>query len=151
MAMVIRPATPTDIVAITSLENDYYGNHGYPSALFYQALQQWPRGLWVATEQQLLAYLLVAPGDYQQPHWLMSMLVASHARGSGVGSKLLQHYLNTESAVKQLRLSVASDNHAAQRLYKQCGFTKIDEIADFFGPTQQRLIYQWHRVAAAGH
>lgn len=144
-AITIRTATAGDIAAIAALERTYYGDHGYPSALFYQALQQWPQGLWVAAEQQPIGYLLVAPGEPKQPHWLMSMLVAHAARGRGVGHNLLQHYLDAELSVKQLRLTVAADNHAAQRLYQQCGFEKIDEIADFFGPGEHRWLYQWQR------
>ncbi|CAI8152284.1 MAG: Mycothiol acetyltransferase [Pseudidiomarina mangrovi] len=144
-AISIRPAIHSDIAAIAALERAYYGDHGYPSALFYQALQQWPQGLWVASEQQLIGYLLVAPSEPQQPHWLMSMLVAHAARGRGVGHKLLQHFLATELNVNQLRLTVAADNHAAQRLYQQCGFEKIDDIADFFGPGEHRWLYEWQR------
>lgn len=144
--LTIEPAQANDVAAIAALEFDYYAAEGYPAALFYQALQQWPRGLWVAKqEQQLRGYLLLAPASQSDCHWLMSMLVAPQARGQGIGKLLLHHVLAVESALKCVRLTVAEDNFAAQRLYQQCGFNKIEEIADFFGPGVHRWLLEWHR------
>lgn len=144
-AAIVSPATAADIAAVAALEHSYYGAEGYPSALFYQALQQWPQGLWVAKQQQLLGYLLLAPASTVGMHWLMSMLIAPAARGQGLGKELLQHVLTSVDDLTCVRLSVASDNHAAQRLYQQCGFKKIGEVIDFFGPRAHRWLFEWQR------
>jgi ribosomal-protein-alanine N-acetyltransferase len=143
--LTLSLADAADVAAIAELEWSYYGADGYPAALFYQALQQWPQGLWVAKRQQLLGYLLIAPASGADTHWLMSMLVAPQARGQGLGKALLQHVLTTNTELGCIRLTVASDNHTAQRIYQQCGFTKIDEIADFFGPGAHRWLFEWRR------
>lgn len=144
--MTIGPAHADDVVAISALELAHYGNEGYPSALFYQALQQWPRCLWVAKQhQQLLGYVLVAPTQQAGVYWLMSMLMAPQARGQGLGKRLLQQLQHRETALQVVRLTVASDNHAAQHVYQQCGFTKMEEIADFFGPGAHRWLFEWQR------
>ena len=144
-ALTISPASATDIAAIAELEYSYYATEGYPSALFYQALQQWPHGLWVAKQQQLLGYLLIAPASTLGMHWLMSMLIAQEARGQGIGKRLLQQVLADTDELTQVRLSVASDNHAAQHVYQQCGFQKIAEVNDFFGPGSHRWLFEWRR------
>jgi ribosomal protein S18 acetylase RimI-like enzyme len=143
--LMVRPATRTDIAAIAQLEAEYYGSDGYPAAFFYQALQQWPSGLWIATTTQLAGYLLVAPADRPEQYWLMSMLVAPEARGLGVGHILLQQFLNTAKKVSTLQLTVAPDNQPAQRLYRRCGFVKIAEINDFFGAGSDRWLLEWRR------
>jgi ribosomal-protein-alanine N-acetyltransferase len=141
---ILGLATAADIPAIAALEYDYYAAEGYPSALFYQALQQWPGGLWVAKQQQqITAYLLLAASNSAGVYWLMSMLVAPAARGQGLGKRLIQQVQSLSTGLQAIRLTVASDNHAAQRLYQQCGFKKIEEIANFFGPGAHRWLLEW--------
>ena len=45
-----------------------------------------------------------------------------------------------ESSWKTLELSVAPDNAAAIKLYKQAGFSVIETIQDYLGPGEDRLI-----------
>lgn len=145
-SFTVELAGAADIATITALERDYYGAEGYPSALFYQALVQWPQGLWVVKQQQQVqGYLLMAPSAEPKVLWLMSMLIAPAARGQGLGTLLLQQVIAQQPGLTCLRLTVAADNHAAQHIYRQCGFVKRDEIADFFGPGGDRWLYEWQR------
>lgn len=141
----IRLATATDIPQLETLERATYPLEGYPAALFYQALGQWPQGLWVASAKTdptiIHGYLLAALGA-QDEHWIMSVLIASQARGQGLGKQLLQTYLaqlksNHPSGV-QVKLTVAPANTAAIALYRQLGFQKTDFLPNFMGPDEDR-------------
>lgn len=159
-SLTIRLATAGDIEAIATLEKQYYGDEGYPLGFIFQAFRQWPEGLWVAqTAQGIVGYALVAPGnraprnmpDGQIPTpnsqnnepWIMALLVAHEGRGKGIGRKICQaiieHYQDIVGA-SGLWLSVAADNTAAVRLYRQLGFCDERMEKDFLGPGEDRVL-----------
>ncbi|CUA85193.1 GNAT family N-acetyltransferase [Pseudidiomarina woesei] len=140
----VRLAQAQDIAQIEALELATYAHEGYPAALFYQALAQWPAGFIVYCEADcVLGYLLAAPGQANE-QWIMSVLIAEQTRGKGVGKQLLAYYLNglaakSESAT-QIKLTVAPYNHAAIALYEKYGFKKIDFLPKFLGPDADRIL-----------
>jgi len=63
---------------------------------------------------------------------LISMWVSPVARGRGVGERLIEaigQWAQGRQA-KVFRLAVVSDNEAAERLYRRCGFTMTDALGD---------------------
>ncbi|CAA9340687.1 MAG: Acetyltransferase, GNAT family [uncultured Cytophagales bacterium] len=61
--------------------------------------------------------------------WIVNdLFVQPGARKRGVAAGLLERCRNLarETGAKGLQLETATDNHAAQRLYEQTGFTRID-------------------------
>lgn len=140
MAVTIRPAAHADVELLTDLEQQTYGSEGYPAALFYQALAQWPSSFFVATQQQrVCGYVLAAPGD-DQTLWIMSLLIAPSARGHGIGQQLMRYLLDQRCIDTKLALTVAPDNHNAIRLYQRLGFRQAKYIPDFMGPQHDRLL-----------
>lgn len=141
----ISPGQAGDIPAISVLERAYYGVESYPAGFLYQALAQWPQGLWVAKqEHQVTGYALVAPAQSPSEYWLMAALVAEQARGQGLGEKLCASAISscTQLGASKLWLSVAPDNHGAIRLYRKLGFVDAGQHVDFLGPGEHRLVMQ---------
>lgn len=142
-ATKIRPADTKHIPDIAKLEQSYYPDDCYGEGFLYQALSQWPQGIWVAEQGgQLLGYALLAPGQHQGEHWLMAAVVNSKGRGQGIGKKLCLACI--ASARKQgcssLYLTVAEDNDVARNLYLKLGFQAQALKQDFFGPGQHRVL-----------
>jgi len=141
----IRLATASDIPQLEALERATYALEGYPAALFYQTLGQWPEGLWVAHPETAPAaiqgYLLAAPGRPGE-FWIMSVLITSNARGQGLGKQLMQAYLaqleQSQTTVNHVKLTVAPNNSAAIALYLKLGFQKTEFLPDFLGPGADR-------------
>jgi GNAT superfamily N-acetyltransferase len=57
---------------------------------------------------------------------LISMWVEPHARGAGIGAKLVDAVKGwaCDDGAKELQLQVTEDNDAAARLYERCGFKR---------------------------
>ncbi|MDN7135399.1 GNAT family N-acetyltransferase [Pseudidiomarina terrestris] len=139
----LRSASTADIAALAALEAAYYETEGYPEALFFQALHQWPQLLQVAvSEQEVAGYCLGAPGGEPHSLWLMSLLVSAKQRGKGIGVKLLKHWLAIAEQLgyQTIQLSVAPENHAAIELYRQNGFVEQGLQQDYLGAGQHRLL-----------
>lgn len=139
----IRAAHADDVPLLASLEQETYGDEGYPAAFFYQALSQWPTLLLTAVDKRVQGYLLAAPGMADEV-WIMSVLVAPTARGKGVGKTLLQHFLKHLDSSQRALLTVAPTNLAAISLYQQQGFDKLSYHTDFMGPGEDRLLMCYH-------
>ncbi|RUO40899.1 GNAT family N-acetyltransferase [Pseudidiomarina aestuarii] len=143
----IRLAEIADIAAISEIEKGFYGADGYPSAFFYQALSQWPQWFLCAEhDRRIQGYLLAAPSNNCSELWLMSLLVASSARGLGIGNQLVtsfQNHCREDRVVHQVHLSVAPDNISAQQLYFNHGFQITATKYDYLGPGQDRLLLTW--------
>ncbi|WP_417658171.1 GNAT family N-acetyltransferase [Pseudidiomarina sp.] len=145
--LTIRPARAADVPLLEALERETYALEGYPSALFYQAIAQWPEFTIVATQpHRVLGYLLAAPGTDNEL-WIMSLLIDQQARGQGIGALLVKHLINHISQpanqFKHLKLSVSPTNQAAIALYQKMGFSNECQIDNFLGPGEHRLLMRY--------
>lgn len=143
----IRQANAVDVPQLEALERETYALEGYPSALFYQAIAQWPEFTLVATQSnRVLGYLLAAPGSSNEL-WIMSVLIDTQARGQGIGAQLVKHLMNQMNAssppFKHATLSVSPTNHAAIALYQKMGFSPDGHMNDFLGPGEHRLLMRY--------
>lgn len=139
---LIEPATVADIPAIAALEARYYSGDCYNRGFLYQALAQWPDGLWVARSgSEVLGYALIAPGQEHHDAWLMAAIVAEQGRGKGLGKRLCQACIQSarDGKRERLYLTVAQNNAVAIQLYRQLGFVQNALRHDFFGPGEHRL------------
>ncbi|WP_194757187.1 GNAT family N-acetyltransferase [Aliidiomarina indica] len=144
----VRLANASDIGEIAVMEHAEYGREGYPELFFWQALHQWPHGFFVAeddtdhsTSQSVLGYILYAPGAGKNHIWCMSLLSSPHARGRGVGKRLLHESLRhlAKLNIDAIELTVAPNNTQAWALYSQAGFQTLAEYKDHLGKGEHRL------------
>ena len=144
MTTIVRAATAGDLHKLALYERQLYGAEGYPELLFYQALRQWPQLLLVAqSDDTVSGYSMMAPLPQQRAS-LMSLLVASDYRQLGIGRLLLLHSLQvaTEHGFGEMELSVSPQNDKAINLYQKSGFVIYDDVPDYLGPGEHRLIMQ---------
>jgi GNAT superfamily N-acetyltransferase len=87
-------------------------------------------GAWfIASAEGRLVGIAAAIGDSDlgdSTRQLVSMWVDPDARRRGVGTKLVEAVKawTTANGVNELQLQVTENNHAAARLYEECGFTR---------------------------
>ncbi|GAB3293638.1 GNAT family N-acetyltransferase [Pseudidiomarina andamanensis] len=148
MVSNIRSATAADIDQLVALEFGTYADEGYPAPLFYQALAQWSPWLFIAErDNAVVGYVLAAPGSGSSL-WIMSLLVANSARGEGIGRQLMQTLLaqvhTQPNPFSKIALTVSPNNFGAIHLYRQLGFKDIEQIDNFMGPNQHRLLMHYN-------
>ena len=142
-SIVIRPARLEDLAALAVLEQQVFETAVYPDFFFRQAHDLWPDFLLLAwQEQQLLGYLLAAPGQQGLASvGILSLAVSAQSRGLGVGQALLDYLLqHCPAATRQLWLTVAPDNPAALHLYEKSGFIQQKYAEDYYGKGEPRWV-----------
>ena len=79
--------------------------------------------------------------------WIVGIYVVPEWQGRGVGGEFLRSIIDTLPlyAASGLRLSVDAENTAAVRLYESSGFRLVDEVCEFYGDGEDRLIMQFNR------
>ncbi len=98
--------------------------------------------VWLARDQASAAvgYAVAGPCHLPAPDMpdksgeLLRLYVSEAARGAGLGQKLLAHVFEwLEARYDHIYLSVYSQNHGAQRLYKRYGFEKVHDYLFMVG------------------
>jgi ribosomal-protein-alanine N-acetyltransferase len=143
----IHFAQKTDLADIHQLEKTIFGEPCYPAFFFRQAFDCWPKGLLVAKQDSsLLGYLLWVESNAQAGDaWILSLAVATQARGKGIARGLINHAIATargesNGAIKRLLLTVAPKNLVALSLYQSMEFIILTNENDYFSPGEARLI-----------
>lgn len=77
-----------------------------------------------------VGYLLAVPGD-GTTH-VAELVVAPDYRREGRARALLAACAARTDDSAALTVTVASDNEAAQSLYRACGFERVERLPDFF-------------------
>ena len=72
---------------------------------------------------------------------IYSLAVRSDSRGRKIGSRLLEALLKSLASrgVSRCYLEVEQSNEAAIRLYQRCGFRRIGDLPDYYGPARAGL------------
>lgn len=142
--MKIRPAAQHDIPSIFDIERAVFHGAVYPAFFFRQAFDLWPRFLFVAESEDVVAgYALAAPAEDATVAWILSLAVGESARGQGVGRHLLMALLNVlrERHFETVRLTVHPENPAIA-LYELAGFIKIGQEAHYFDEGEPRVLME---------
>lgn len=81
------------------------------------------------------------PGTF----WVFGFYIRPDWQGQGFGRELLRGVIEEVSRVggTGIVLSVAVPNRAALDLYLSFGFRIVEEIADFYGPGEDRYMLRW--------
>ncbi len=139
----IRPATLSDLAAVSALEQQVFATAVYPDFFFRQAYDSWPDFFILAwQDDHLLGYLLAAPSQ-QGLHrvGILSLAVLKNSRGLGVGKSLLQYLLvHACATTREFWLTVAPDNLPALQLYEKSGFIRQNYTEDYYGEGEGRWV-----------
>lgn len=143
--VIIRPAIDADIDGLDDLEQQSF----HSDRLSRRRLKHWIRAknrvfLVASQDSNVLGYGLVLLHRGTRLARLYSLAVSSHARGLGLGRKLLLA-LEKETADKKrffMRLEVATDNEPAIGLYQSLGYSRFACISDYYEDHRDALRMQ---------
>ncbi len=148
----IRKARIQDLEDITSIEREAYGTCSYDYVVLRQFVDVSPSLFLVAEATSILGYVvgMVSADAPSECSWVLSLVVSSSSRKQGVGSRLAQALISrfSDLNVKSIYLTVAPTNAGAQKLYTNLGFSYEKRVIDYFGPEEDRLIFQKHLNSA---
>ncbi len=149
--MNIRPATPSDIPAILSIERTsdmaaHWGEAEYRNVFAAGAV---PRILLVVEDPQLVGFIMVRTIG---PEWeIENISVAADARRRGAGLALVEA-VKTQAQHRRAEaviLEVRASNQAARALYRSAGFAEAGLRRDYYAhPTEDAVLYRYQAAAA---
>lgn len=130
----MRGFRPHDIPAIQQIVADALHEH-YDSALYLSLSQQWPEGFLVAPDETdgPVGFLLGVSQVEGEARILM-FAVDRHARLTGVGTRLMQVFLERCRArgLRRVTLEVRVSNATAIRFYTRFGFSVTDLLRGYY-------------------
>lgn len=139
----IRPARPSDLDDVVSLEAQVFGDHAWsPRAVEaeFAALGQ-SRVIDVAIDRgRLVAYaVLLTAGDTGD---LTRVVVAATHRRLGLATRLIDRLATQAAAagLDQVLLEVAAGNAEATGCYRKAGFAEIDRRAGYYPDGQDAVV-----------
>ncbi|HHQ4521078.1 GNAT family N-acetyltransferase [Aeromonas veronii] len=139
---LLRTATHADMHAIWQIDVNVFGEDVYPAFFFRQAMDLWPELLLVAEyEGELVGYVLGGIGQERSQGWVLSLAVLPEARGFGLAEQMMRQMEANQQAlqIRELRLTVDPAN-PAQRLYYRLGYQQVEEVENYFGAGEHRLV-----------
>lgn len=126
---------------VSALEQDIFGATAWSSEQFLAELAAADRWLRVLCDQgHVIGYVDVAVQGRDAD--LMTIAVASGARGRGLGALMLDEAMRWAATcgVHHMFLEVADDNPAAGQLYAGRGFVAIDRRPSYYGDGTDAVI-----------
>lgn len=141
----IRTARPGDGPRLHALEVGELGDRAFSRDFLYMAptlhgpftvVAETPSG-------DLAGYALgVFEAGTSGRAWVLSVLVATPARGMGLGARLTGACVAALEAAgaREVLLTVAPGNAPARRVYERLGFEVREHREEFFGPGEDRLL-----------
>ncbi|EKP0309040.1 GNAT family N-acetyltransferase [Aeromonas veronii] len=139
---LLRTATHADMHAIWQIDAKVFGDDVYPAFFFRQAMDLWPELLLVAEyEGHLVGYVLGGFGQERSQGWVLSLAVLPEARGFGLAERMMRQMEANQQAlqIREFKLTVDPAN-PAQRLYYRLGYQLVEEVKDYFGAGEHRLV-----------
>jgi ribosomal-protein-alanine N-acetyltransferase len=144
--LLIRPATPADILSLLALEQQAVTAAHWSAEQYQAALSNSPprRVTLVAEDQGAAQGFLVARGLDQE--WeIENVVVALAVRRRGFGKRLLREFLEWArlEGAEAMCLEVRQSNHGARALYEKCGFVEAGSRPHCYRqPEEDAVLYR---------
>jgi ribosomal-protein-alanine N-acetyltransferase len=102
------------------------------------------RFIWVAEDEVLQGFVV---GQAIGSEWeLENIVVAAFARRQGLGTQLVQCFMNkaSENGAETIFLEVRESNAPARRLYEKMEFTEVGRRKGYYrDPPEDAILYRW--------
>jgi ribosomal-protein-alanine N-acetyltransferase len=146
--VTLRPMRWWDVETVLPLERELFGPDAWSAETWWGELAQVgsrgaPRWYVVAcrpdasdgANESIAGYAGASVNGSEAE--VMTIAVAPHAQGNGLGARLLEALLQNacQRGATQMLLEVRADNEAAQRLYARHGFEQIARRRGYYGDT----------------
>ncbi len=81
--------------------------------------------------------------------WVVGIYIVPKWQNRGVGTLFLRSLIEKlpQYEASGLRLTVDRENIPAVRLYERVGFLPVDQVDEFYGPGEDRLVMEWRTSA----
>jgi ribosomal-protein-alanine N-acetyltransferase len=78
--------------------------------------------------------------------WLLDIAVLPHLQGKGIGFEMCKQVVDrlVKFGYGQIRATVAPDNAQSLKLLNRLGFVEVEDVANYFGRNQRRLVMDWN-------
>jgi ribosomal-protein-alanine N-acetyltransferase len=145
--MRIRECLRSDLRAVRSIEEACYGvADALPLIALTQYLELCGAGFVVCEIESRLAGFGIAGTalENRQLGWILNVAVASGFQGRRIGPALCESLLAvlSRNGVSSVRATVSPDNARSLKMLQQLGFFVVDDLPDYFGSGQRRLLMQ---------
>jgi|SRR5579863_3095622 len=145
--MHIRPCLRSDLRAVRAIEEASYGAaDAFPLIALTQFLDLCGAGFVVCELESRLAGFAIAGTALEDRElgWILNVAVASGFQGRRIGPALCENLLSflRRQGVKRVRATVAPDNGRSLKMLQGQGFVIVDDLPDYFGPGQSRLLME---------
>lgn len=139
-----RDAAPADLAALVALEAQFPGDRMPPRQFRHHLRNPRARLRLLLRDGEAAGYSLVLTRQGSDIARLYSIAIASTARGTGVGSLLLQDAMRCarDAGCRRMRLEVRDDNRSAIRLYESHGFRAWAREPDYYEDGAPALRYE---------
>lgn len=140
---MIRPATPEDAAAITSIERDAFDADAWSEGLVDLELTA-PGRVVVAAEQDDVLVGYASAAVIADVADLTRIAVRPSGRRSGVARSLLGALVAeaAERGAQRMMLEVGETNEAALGLYRSVGFTEVARRPDYYGCGRDAVVME---------
>jgi ribosomal-protein-alanine N-acetyltransferase len=140
--VTLRPMRWWDVETLLPLERELFGPDAWSAETWWGELAQvgiGGAGRWyvVACDEANAIVGYAGESVNGSEAEVMTIAVAPHAQGEGLGARLLKALLQNagERGATQMLLEVRADNDAARRLYARHGFEQIARRRGYYGDT----------------
>ena len=144
--MIIRPATPADLVAILRLQQACAGAAHWTEQHYLEMLNSPHRNLLLVSDDggAVLGFIALFTAS---PEWeLGNIAVACAARRRRIGRELIgaAQAAARQVAAEAIHLEVRSSNSPARALYRSAGFNEAgSRRAYYLDPAEDAVLYKW--------
>lgn len=144
----VRRCNRRDLSSVEAIERACFGIAGaLPRVSLTQYFDLCEEAFLVGEiESQVVAFAIggIATGRHGQIGWILDVAVFPGHQRKGIGLVLCERVCESLRSVGALRVraTVAPDNLASQGMLSRLGFAIVDEMADYFGPGEARLVVE---------
>ncbi len=143
----MRPARPEDVSELVEIENASFATDRLDRRALRYAIRSPTILARVAAEAdsgEVVGYALLQIRRGSALGWLTSLAVRPDSQGGGLGRQLVEAAEGAarEAGRERIRLEVRADNAPAQRLYREAGYIRTDELPDYYEDGAAALRYE---------
>ena len=144
MGYIIRVPSKNELGQIYELEKQIFEPMNYPLFVIKQFYDFMRQMMLVAVNEQneVIGYTLGGMNSEEQIGWILSLATRQNYQGQGIGRSITEEILDVlrSKGAKDIHLTAHPENKPAIQLYNKLGFETVEEVQDYYGDGEPRLV-----------